>query len=122
MYITGHSEFARELAKALGFDPAKVQSITLHCHAKDVVMAVASVYVHAEEGAKIVALCNKYLSNPAPLTNNASQCINCGARPLPDGRDVCVTCLNAEETIRSYVKSQSEGDKMMDFFKGDNNG
>lgn len=58
-FITGMSDFAIELSKALGEDPDKVCGISLECLVGSVVTVTIQRYVDNEEAEKIIETVKK---------------------------------------------------------------
>jgi hypothetical protein len=61
-FITGMSDFGRELCKAIGEEPQEVRSITLHCSFDDIVSVTIEKMISAEDGKKVVEVVRKFVN------------------------------------------------------------
>ena len=61
MFITGMSEFAVELSKALGEDPKKVRGVMLNCSVDEVVTVAIERYVDEPTAEKILEVIRKHV-------------------------------------------------------------
>lgn len=57
--ITGRSELAVNLCKALGQDPTKVRAIKINMDVETVVTATLTMYVDQEELERVVTACER---------------------------------------------------------------